>query len=143
MATLITPAVDLSVAADPLPVVARIVKRFEFEAGHQLYNHDGKCARPHGHSYKVEVCAAGPINTTPGAPDEGMVIDFGAIKDAFVRRVFDVCDHQDLNAVLPVSPTTAENIAVWIIEEMRAELAGTRVEWVRVYETRTSYAEAR
>ena len=47
--------------------------------------------------------------------------------------------------------TTAENMVVWIYEKMAEALArrrknnimGRRVEFVRLYETPTSYAEAR
>jgi 6-pyruvoyl-tetrahydropterin synthase len=59
--------------------------------------------------------------------------------------VYDVCDHQFLNDVLPVPVTTAENIAAWIAVEMIEGLDGMRVavEFVRVWETATSYAEVR
>ncbi len=44
--------------------------------------------------------------------------------------------------------TTAENIVVWIYEKLTEALLdegynGVRVEFIRLYETPTSYAEAR
>jgi 6-pyruvoyltetrahydropterin/6-carboxytetrahydropterin synthase len=46
-----------------------------FDAGHRIVGHKGKCARLHGHTYKVHVMASGPI-VRPG-----FVVDFGDIKD--------------------------------------------------------------
>jgi len=117
---------------------AVVCKRFTFDAAHQLPNHSGKCKHLHGHTYQVEVYLFGEVNNTPGASDEGMVVDFGVVKDVFKRRVESVCDHQNLNKVLPFR-TTAENIARWILEEMRKELP--QVIKVRVYETPTSFVE--
>ncbi len=36
-------------------------KTFPFEAAHQLKYHDGKCARLHGHSFKLTVVVAGEV----------------------------------------------------------------------------------
>jgi 6-pyruvoyltetrahydropterin/6-carboxytetrahydropterin synthase len=131
-------------------VPTRIVKRFSFEAAHQLPNHDGACRRLHGHGYVVEVAVTGPLDVLKGSSSEGMVMDFSVVKAAFTRRVFDRLDHQYLNDVLAdeVPVTTAEHLANWILEQMRQELNGCgphfagMVEWVRVWETATSYAEA-
>lgn len=46
-----------------------------FDAGHRIVGHKGKCARLHGHTYKVHVMASGPI------VKPGFVVDFGDIKD--------------------------------------------------------------
>ena len=37
-----------------------------------------KCQRLHGHSFKIELTVAGPVN-----PDTGWFIDFGVIYDAW------------------------------------------------------------
>jgi 6-pyruvoyltetrahydropterin/6-carboxytetrahydropterin synthase len=37
----------------------RIRKRFRFESSHVLPHHTGKCARLHGHSYRLEVTVRG------------------------------------------------------------------------------------
>ena len=42
---------------------SQIRKRFRFEAAHTLPFHPGKCARMHGHSYRLEVAVSGPIRT--------------------------------------------------------------------------------
>lgn len=58
-------------------------------------------------------------------------------------------DHRYLNETLPPMNTTAENIVVWIYEKLAEALldeprySGACVEFIRLYETPTSYAEAR
>ena len=42
-------------------------------AGHRLLHHDGKCSRPHGHNYKIEVIVVGELT------EEGWVVDKGDI----------------------------------------------------------------
>ncbi len=118
---------------------ATIAKEFTFDAAHQLPSSDGPCRRLHGHTYRVRVVARGHIRPVDGDPQEGMVLDFARIKDVYKRRIERVCDHQFLNETVPVERTTAELLAMWMLRELRAELAEVRA--VRLYETPTSYAE--
>lgn len=124
----------------------RIGKTFRFEAAHSLPNHDGKCRRPHGHSYIVEVVLRGEVEREPDHPKQGMVLDFSVLGEIMRRRVIDRLDHQDLNVVLAgeVPVTTAENIALWIMAALAQDLVEDRaiVESVKVWETATSWAEA-
>ena len=92
---------------------ALITKIFRFEAAHSLPGHRGKCARPHGHSYTLEVTLRGPIRTTPGASDEGMVMDFEDLSQLVQHVVLERLDHQDLNVATGIR-TTAENLVHWI-----------------------------
>ena len=58
----------------------RLTKRFTFEMAHALLNYDGVCKNIHGHSYKLEVCVIGtPINK-PTHAEDGLLIDFKALK---------------------------------------------------------------
>src|SRR5262249_6793379 len=118
---------------------ATIAKEFTFEAAHSLPNHDGPCRRLHGHTYRVQVLARGPLQPLDGRPEEGMVIDFGRLKEVFQRRIETRCDHLYLNETVPVPRTTAELLAAWMLTELRAELP--QVTAVRLYETATSFAE--
>lgn len=111
-----------------------------FDAAHHLPGHAGKCARPHGHTYRLEVCVGGPILCKPGKTDDGMVLDFGDLKRAVDGRVVNVLDHQDLNVVLHPIRTTAENVALWAFQRLREEL-GMAVVGVRLWETPTGCAE--
>ncbi len=124
-----------------------ITKQFKFEASHQLVHHRGKCANLHGHSYIVEVCVAGEIETQP-VSSQGMVIDFGELSDIWKLRCEPLLDHKHLNDTLPLEATTAENIAAWIYVQFAKDIAeikddiGVAVEYVRVWETATSSAIA-
>lgn len=69
-----------------------ISKEIEFCAGHRVPNHKSKCRNIHGHTYKVGVALKGEVNNTPGASDEGMVLDFGDLKSVmndYIHKVFD------------------------------------------------------
>jgi 6-pyruvoyltetrahydropterin/6-carboxytetrahydropterin synthase len=111
-----------------------ITKQFAFEASHQLdhlpYGH--KCARLHGHSYRVEVtikCAM--------LDDRGFCqVDYGEL-DGFKQFLDEVLDHRHLNEVLPVR-TTAENIARYLFAEARKH--SPYVSEVRVSETAKTWA---
>lgn len=121
-----------------------IAKRFTFDAAHQLPNHDGKCRRLHGHTYVIEVQVSGPVRPPMGEPDEGMVLDFGVISAVWKGDLEPMLDHRFLNETLPTDywPTTAENIARFLLDAFTAGLdaTGVVVERVRVWETPTSCA---
>src|SRR5215475_11828058 len=59
---------------------AIITREFTFEASHHLPGHRGKCRRPHGHSYRLQISLRGPIIEAPGQSDDGMVMDFDDLK---------------------------------------------------------------
>jgi 6-pyruvoyltetrahydropterin/6-carboxytetrahydropterin synthase len=95
---------------------ATISKSFEFHAAHQLPNHGGACRELHGHTYRLRVEVSGKIKPANGAPDEGMVLDFSAIKRCYRDWVEPLVEHRFLNETLRdvVEVTTAENLAVWM-----------------------------
>ena len=88
----------------------QVRKRFRFEAAHVLPYHTGKCARTHGHSYRLDVSVAGPLHTD-GA-ERGMVIDFERLSAVVQTEIVDVLDHRSLNEV--VDNPTAERVLAWI-----------------------------
>ena len=121
-----------------------VSKEFTFDAAHHLHAYDGKCKNLHGHTYKVIFGISGFVD------DRGLMMDFGDIKDIWKNEIEIYLDHRYLNETLPLMNTTAENMVVWIYEKMAAALqlrqeqyAGARVEFVRLFETPTSYAETR
>ena len=67
-----------------------ITRSVEFEAGHRVLSHRGKCQHPHGHRYKVEAALIGP--PVDHGPEQGMVADFGVLKDC-LYWVTDRLDH--------------------------------------------------
>jgi 6-pyruvoyltetrahydropterin/6-carboxytetrahydropterin synthase len=108
-----------------------IFREFTFEAAHRLPNVPAghKCARLHGHSFRVEVRVAGPVD-----PEAGWVMDFGDLKAAF-RPLHDTLDHHYLNEIEGLDNPTSENLARWIWDR----LAGTLpLSAVQVRETCTS-----
>ncbi|HMA37755.1 MAG TPA: 6-carboxytetrahydropterin synthase QueD [Chloroflexia bacterium] len=120
---------------------AILTKTFRFEAAHQLPGHLGKCARPHGHSYQLEVTLRGPIKDAPGAPDHGMVMDFGDLAALVKATVIERLDHYDLNEVTGLH-TTAENLAHWIWDTLvAAGLADALLYRIRLWETESGYVE--
>jgi 6-pyruvoyltetrahydropterin/6-carboxytetrahydropterin synthase len=91
--------------------VYTLVVRARFEAAHDIPGHPGKCARLHGHSYRVEAEFSGhSLN------DLGMLVDFGDLKKVINEFL---PDHVYLNELLPFT-TTAENLARWIFEQLKA-----------------------
>lgn len=121
--------------------IAMITKCFRFEAAHQLPDHHGKCARPHGHSYQLEVTLRGPIKDAPGDSDHGMVMDFGDLKQIVHETVIMHLDHHDLNEATGVY-TTAENLAHWIWDALLAGgLPAILLYRIRLWETESCYAE--
>ena len=122
--------------------LVRICKRFTFEAAHQLPWHDGKCARPHGHSYVLEVEVEGPVQPNDGRATSGMVIDFGQLKSV-VKTYVDLMDHYSLNQML--QNPTAENLVLWLAPQLAHDVEllypGVRLSRVRLHETGTSWVE--
>lgn len=109
---------------------AIITREFRFEASHHLPHHRGKCRRPHGHSYRLEISLRGPIIEAPGESDDGMVIDFDDFKRIVNTTIIETLsdaiprgpladaekgglDHSDLNTLTGIR-TTAENLVHWI-----------------------------
>lgn len=121
---------------------AVLTKEFRFEAAHQLPDHNGKCARLHGHSYRLEVSVRGPIQPRRGASDDGMVVDLDMIKDVVQRHVIARLDHQFLNEIL-AETSTAENIAHWAWDAIEAgDPAFARLLYrIRLWETATGFVE--
>ncbi len=110
---------------------AEISKTFRFDAGHHLPNvpPDHKCARPHGHSYRVTVVVAGEVDERVG-----WVVDFGRIKEA-VEPLVQRLDHADLNGVEGLSNPTSEIIAAWFWNHLRPRLPGLQAVEIRESET--------
>lgn len=116
-----------------------ITKKFEFEAAHRLPEYDGRCSRVHGHRFQLEVEVSGRVINE--GSKRGMILDFGDLKRIVQERVVEKLDHQylnDLGDLFSFTPT-AENLVMWIVEELRCVLLG--LIRVRLWETSTSYCE--
>ena len=117
-----------------------VSKEFTFDSAHHLHCYEGKCQNLHGHTYKLQVVMSGFTDY------RGIAIDFSDIKRMAKQRIIDRLDHQYLNEALPLMNTTAENMVVWIYEQLETELIeqklvpAIRLEEIRLWETPTSYA---
>ena len=96
-----------------------IFREFTFEAAHRLpHVPDGhKCARLHGHSYKVIIHVTGAVGE-----HTGWVMDFGDLKAAF-SPLLGQLDHHTLNDLPGLENPTSENLARWIWERLTPTLA--------------------
>ncbi|KOX53180.1 6-carboxytetrahydropterin synthase QueD [Streptomyces sp. NPDC015232] len=109
-----------------------IFREFTFEAAHRLPNvpEGHKCARLHGHSYKVIVHVEAPVD-----PETGWVMDFGDLKKAF-KPLEARLDHYYLNDIEGLENPTSEVLARWIWERLQPTLPALSALTVR--ETCTS-----
>jgi len=108
----------------------QIRKSFTFEAAHVLPHHPGKCARLHGHSYRLDVALDGPLQSS--GPATGMVEDFEVVSRVVKAAVIDELDHRSLNELM--DNPTAENIVVWVWDRLASELP--RLTELTLWETR-------
>ena len=95
-----------------------VFRVFQIEAAHYLPNvpEGHKCARMHGHSFRIEVHVSGPVGEA-----SGWVLDFADLKAAF-RPLFDRLDHRCLNEIAGLENPTSENLARWIWQRLRGDL---------------------
>jgi 6-pyruvoyltetrahydropterin/6-carboxytetrahydropterin synthase len=109
-----------------------VYRELSFEAAHRLPHvpEGHKCARLHGHSFRVEVHVTGPLH-----PELGWVMDFADIQAAF-QPVHDALDHRYLNEIDGLENPTSENLAAWIWQRLAA--GGLPISRVVVRETCTS-----
>lgn len=110
-----------------------ITVEYSFAAGHALRGYRGKCENIHGHNYKLEVTLGGnKLNSI------GLLMDFVDLK-AVIKEIVKRVDHQFLNDLPPfdrLNPS-AENMAKYFFDEIRAKLGGNEagVKRVKVWET--------
>lgn len=107
-----------SKANSAIGTTVRLSREFSFEAAHRLPNVPAghKCARLHGHSFKVELVCEGPVD-----PKTGWLMDFAELKDAF-EPLHRQLDHNYLNDIEGLENPTAENLARWIWVRMKKVL---------------------
>lgn len=117
-----------------------VSKEFTFDSAHHLHCYEGKCQNLHGHTYRLQVIMRGKTD------HRGIVIDFADIKRITKEHILYRLDHKYLNEALPLMNTTAENMVVWIYEQLyqalnkEEEFSHVKLEEIRLWETPTSYA---
>ena len=110
-------------------------KSFRFEAAHFLptFPEGHKCRRLHGHSFNVDVVVGGEVSE-----ETGYLMDYGEI-GAAIEPIRKRLDHYLLNEIAGLENPTAENLARWIYDQLKASLP--LLHKVRVHETCTSTCE--
>ena len=78
------------------------------DSAHFIMLYDGKCARPHGHRWDIEVAVQGEE-----LDRLNMVVDFKLLKTV-LHDILDKVDHYFLNDVLDEPNLTAEVLAAWV-----------------------------
>lgn len=133
------------------PDLVTVFRKEHFNAAHRLHNPAwsaeqnkitfGLCNNPnfHGHNYELVIAVTGPVD-----PDTGYVIDMKYLSDLARERVLAPLDHKNLNldvaAFIHVNPT-AENIAIFIYNELATALDKTLRLKIRLYETERNFVE--
>ena len=110
----------------------QIFRAFTIEAAHRLPNvpPGHKCARLHGHSFRIELHVNGDVDARTG-----WVMDFADLKAAF-KPVFERLDHNYLNEIPGLENPTSENLSRWVWNEMKPRLP--LLSKVVIHETCTS-----
>jgi 6-pyruvoyltetrahydropterin/6-carboxytetrahydropterin synthase len=95
-----------------------LTKEFSFEAAHRLPHVPAghKCARLHGHSFKVEVKLEGGVDARTG-----WLLDYGEINTAF-SDLRERLDHHYMNEIDGLENPTSEVLAGWIWERLAPRL---------------------
>lgn len=109
-----------------------IWKEFTFESAHRLpFTPEGhKCARLHGHSFRVRVHVTGEVD-----PRTGWIMDFADLREAFEPLRVRL-DHYYLNEIEGLENPTSEVLAAWIWDRLVTTLPALSL--VEVMETCTS-----
>ncbi len=114
------------------PMSTRLERTYRFEAAHFLPKvpPGHKCARMHGHSYRIEVTIEGELD-----PDRGWVIGLSPRSTTTRCALVRLLDHQILNEVDGLANPTSELLAAWWWQHRLAPTLPQLVEVV-VAETR-------
>lgn len=141
----------------------KITKLISWNMAHRMPNHDSACHNLHGHYYTAELQLEGSLVAKQGSSREGMVTDFGIVKELAQRHIYEVLDHAcmvwerddimhdfykqhvDLKHLIVPFVPTAENIAVWVFDQLSGKISeacgsNAKLVSVTIWETPTSCA---
>lgn len=119
----------------------RLVRRYSFEAAHQLHDLPAEhpCSRLHGHGYQLEVAVHARVEDLDY---RGMVIEYSELDAIVQTAVLDRYDHRFVNDFL--DQPTVENMAPDIWECLHKHMSSGQ-SWafysIRLWETERSSVE--
>jgi len=70
-----------------------ITRKMTLDAGHRVPDHKSRCKSLHGHTYCIEATFTCNQLVSEGAAN-GMVADFGDVKEILTKEIHDRCDHK-------------------------------------------------
>jgi 6-pyruvoyltetrahydropterin/6-carboxytetrahydropterin synthase len=146
-----------------------ITKEFSWDMAHMLAGHTGLCKNVHGHTYKMQVEVGSYTGEVIKDADssESMVIDFKDLKNIIREKIVKPVDHafmywnkspdpleHQIAELLKINNRkvvgveyrpTAEEMALNFYETLMIEFEkyNIKVLSVKIWETKTSFAEAR
>ncbi|MCK0137073.1 6-carboxytetrahydropterin synthase [Arenibacter sp. S6351L] len=127
----------------------KVSRKAHFNAAHRLYRPEwsfekndnvfGLCNNPnfHGHNYELIVSVTGEIDK-----ETGFVMDMKVLKELIREKIENQLDHKNLNVEVEWFKTlnpTAENIAVYIWNQLRPHIPASNELEVVLYETPRNY----
>ncbi len=68
-----------------------ISREIGIDMGHRVTFHGSKCRNLHGHRYTIQAICEGPLFTE--GEQQGMVLDFGFLKELMMEHIDGPCDH--------------------------------------------------
>jgi len=68
-----------------------ITREIGIDAGHRVTYHGSKCRNLHGHRYTIQATCKGAL--FEAGEQQGMVLDFGFLKDEMMNEIDEPCDH--------------------------------------------------
>lgn len=68
-----------------------ITREIGIDMGHRVTYHGSKCRNLHGHRYTIEATCTGDLYES--GEQEGMVLDFGFLKEEMMDVIDKFCDH--------------------------------------------------
>jgi 6-pyruvoyltetrahydropterin/6-carboxytetrahydropterin synthase len=114
-------------------VRVELSRDYHFEAAHRLPGvpADHRCARMHGHSYRIGVAIEGEVD-----PETGWLADFADITAVVEPLLRNELDHRILNDVPGLENPTAELLCGWLWVRLAPRLPALSA--ITVHETCTA-----
>lgn len=112
------PAGSHSVQTSAGAPFVELCREYRFEAAHRLPKvpPGHRCARLHGHSYKLEIVISGET-----AEESGWLLDFYDL-DRAVQPIVEALDHRMLNDLDGLGNPTCERLCCWIWQRLAPAL---------------------